>query len=133
MKSKTITFEEVEYEIRSFGFFKANRILLETLLPVFKDVSHTLSGMKKGQQDVKQMTGVILNKLNPESAINIMEQLLGNVYIEGKKAQGEDIDDYELGLELLQESIKLNYSSLGKLIGKLMALMPDEEELPETE
>ena len=63
MKSKTITFEEVEYEIRSFGFFKANRILLETLLPVLKDVSHALSGMKKGQQDLKQMTGVILNKL----------------------------------------------------------------------
>ena len=124
MKSKTITFEEVEYEIRSFGFFKANRILVGTLAPLFKSISGTLQGLEEGQIDMKEMITAITSELSEDSVEDVLKKLLSNIYVEGKLINGDDIDDYGLGLELVQEAIVLNYSSLGKLIRKLMATLP---------
>lgn len=126
MKSKTITFEEVEYEIRSFGFFKANRILMGTLMPLFKSVSNTISSMQEGEQDMKKMFAVIFAELNEESVEEVLRKMLDNIYVDGNKFNADEIDDYELGLELVQESITLNYSSLGKLVRKLMAMLPTD-------
>ncbi len=124
MKSKTITFEEVDYEIRSFGFFKANRILVGTLVPLFKSISGTLQGLEEGQIDMKEMITAITSELSEDSVEDVLKKLLSNIYVEGKLINGDDIDDYGLGLELVQEAIVLNYSSLGKLIRKLMATLP---------
>ena len=126
MKSKTITFEEVEYEIRSFGFFKANRILVGTLAPLFKSISGTLQGLEEGQIDMKEMITAITSELSEDSVEDVLKKLLSNIYVEGKLINGDDIDDYGLGLELVQEAIVLNYSSLGKLIRKLMATLPTD-------
>ena len=126
MKSKTITFEEVEYEIRSFGFFKANRILMGTLMPLFKSVSNTISSMQEGEQDMKKMFAVIFAELNEERVEEVRRKMLDNIYVDGNKFNADEIDDYELGLELVQESITLNYSSLGKLGRKLMAMLPTD-------
>ncbi len=126
MKSKTITFEEVEYEIRSFGFFKANRILVGTLVPLFKSISGTLQGLEEGQIDMKEMITAITSELSEDSVEDVLKKLLSNIYVEGKLINGDDIDDYGLGLELVQEAIVLNYSSLGKLIRKLMATLPTD-------
>ena len=127
MKSKTITFEEVEYEIRSFGFFKANRILLGSILPVFKKVSTSIGGMKLGQQNTKEMIATIMSDLDADKVEDIMKKLLSNVYVDGVQLKGEDIDDFGLGIELLQESVILNYSSLGKLLRKLMEMLPEDD------
>ena len=126
MKSKTITFEEVDYEIRSFGFFKANRILVGTLIPLFKSISGTLQGLEEGQVDMKEMITVISEELSIEAVEEIMKKMLSNIYVEGEPFNADDIDDFELGLELIQESIVLNYSSLGKLVRKLMAMLPTD-------
>ena len=126
MKSKTITFEEVDYEIRSFGFFKANRILVGTLIPLFKSISGTLQGLEEGQVDMKEMITVISEELSIEAVEEVMKKMLSNIYVEGEPFNADDIDDFELGLELIQESIVLNYSSLGKLVRKLMAMLPTD-------
>ena len=126
MKSKTITFEEVDYEIRSFGFFKANRILVGTLIPLFKSISGTLQGLEEGQVDMKEMITVISEELSIEAVEEVMKKMLSNIYVEGESFNADDIDDFELGLELIQESIVLNYSSLGKLVRKLMAMLPTD-------
>ena len=126
MKSKTITFEEVEYEIRSFGFFKANRILLGTLLPLFKNISGSLSSMKEGEQDLKEMFASILQELNPEAVEDVMKKMLANIYVDDKKFDPNDIEDFGLGIDLIQGSIELNYSSLGKIIGKLTDMLPED-------
>lgn len=126
MKSKTITFEEVEYEIRSFGFFKANRILLGTLLPLFKNISGSLSSMKEGEQDLKEMFSLILQELNPEAVEDVMKKMLSNIYVEDKKFNPDNIEDFELGIDLIQASVELNYSSLGKIIGKLTDMLPED-------
>ena len=126
MKSKTITFEEVDYEIRSFGFFKANRILVGTLIPLFKSISGTLQGLEEGQVDMKEMITVISEELSIEAVEEVMKKTLSNIYVEGEPFNADDIDDFELGLELIQESIVLNYSSLGKLVRKLMAMLPTD-------
>lgn len=127
MKSKTITFEEVEYEIRSFGFFKANRILIGTLMPLFKSISGTLGNMTQGEQDLKEMFTVIMSELNEDSVEDILKKMLSNIYVNGTKFNADEIEDYELGLDLVQESIMLNYSSLGKLGRKLMEMLPTED------
>ena len=133
MKSKTITFEEVEYEIRSFGFFKANRILLGTLMPIFKQVSQTVGTMKEGEQDLGEMVAIIANTLDVEVLEDISKKLLSNIYVDGTLFDANDLDDYELGLDLMQEAVVLNYSSLGKLVGKLMKMLPDELEETKSE
>jgi len=128
MKSKTITFEEVEYEIRSFGFFKANRILLGTLLPLFKSISSTVGDMVEGEQDLKEMFVQIVGHLSEDSVEEVLKKMLSNIYVGGALFDPDNIGDYELGLELTQEAVMLNYSSLGKLVGKLMAMLPKEVE-----
>ncbi|NRA93812.1 MAG: hypothetical protein HRU26_14255 [Psychroserpens sp.] len=135
MKSKTITFEEVEYEIRSFGFFKANRILVGTLVPLFKSISGTLQGLEEGQVDMKEMFTAVASELSEDKVEEVLKKMLSNIYVDGNLFEADNIDDYELGIELVQESIILNYSSLGKLIRKLMAMLPTDlvEEWTETQ
>jgi hypothetical protein len=126
MKSKTITFEEVEYEIRSFGFFKANRILVGTLVPLVKSISGTLQGMEEGSTDVKGMITSIMGELTEDTVEEVLKKLLSNIYVDNKLYDADDIGDFGLGLELAQEAITLNYSSLGKLMRKLMEMLPTD-------
>jgi hypothetical protein len=128
MKSKTITFEEVEYEIRSFGFFKANRILMGTLMPLFKSMSSTVSDMQTGEQDLSEMAVKIAESLTVESLEEVLKNMLSNIYVDEVKFDPDTIDDYELGIELTKEAVLLNYSSLGKLARKLMDMLPNEED-----
>ena len=75
---------------------------------------------------MKKMFAVIFAELNEESFEEVLRKMLDNIYVDGNKVTADEIDDYELGLELVQESITLNYSSLGKLVRKLMAMLPTD-------
>ena len=124
MKNKYVKVEDKEFEIRSFGFFKANRILIGTLLPVIKDASTAISQLEgDGDIDMSGIISSIMSTLEEDKVIEIMTRLLENIYLKDVKIDADELEMDE-GYELLQGVIELNYSSLGKLLGKLTEMLP---------
>mgnify|MGYP000315256660 CR=1 FL=1 len=101
-------------------------MLCGTLVAVYKLISGVLQGIEEGEVDMKVMITAITSELAEDKLEDELKKMLSNIYVDGKLFEADNIDDYELGIELIQESIILNYSSLGKLVRKLMAMLPTD-------
>ena len=117
LKTKEVLFEEKNYTVKSIGFFKANRLLFKCIGPL----TPILQGLDKTSKE--SLIAQIMPLLDVELFESIVKGLL-----EGTKVEGEKMDldtlDYELAIELLTTAIKINYSSLGKLLAKMKSLIP---------
>lgn len=119
-KTKDITFEEKKYTIKSMGFFKSNRLLFKCIGPL----TPILTGLDRTSQE--SLVSQIMPLLDIDLFESIINGLLKGTVVEGKEMDLDDLD-YELAGELIQEAIKINYSSLGKLKAKFLSMIPEEK------
>ncbi len=117
MKEAIVKHEDVTYKLKSLGFFKANRLLFKLIGPL----TPILTGIDRSSED--SLLSQIVPLIDPDLFEDIVKTLLEGTLKDGEKMDLEELD-YELAVELIQEAIKLNYSSLGKLLAKLKSMIP---------
>jgi len=131
MKKDFIKHEEVNYEIRSMGFFKANALLMGTLKPLLPLIGDITGAIKGGienldEGDLSKLLFKLMNSLEADQVNDILREILSETYVDNKKLDLDTIVDYELPVKLIPVIFKLNFSTLGKLLGKLEDLLPED-------
>ena len=124
MKKEIVEYKDTQYEVRSIGFFKANALLIDTVLPIFPLISDLRDLFAKGidNASTEDLTSALLNlmsSLDSQTINKILREGLSGVYVNHTKFDPNEIDDYELLAKLLPAIYRVNYSTLGKLLGKL--------------
>ena len=67
-----------------------------------------------------------MNSLEADQVNDILREILSETYVDNKKLDLDTIEDYELPVKLIPVIFKLNFSTLGKLLGKLEDLLPED-------
>ena len=134
MKKEFIKHDDVTYEIRSMGFFKANTLLMGSLMPLIPLIGDVAGAIKGGIDSMEdtEMSALLLKLLtsiNAEELNALLSEIFSEVYVDNKKFDPDTIEDYELPIKIIPVIYKLNFSTLGKLIGKM--LTDEETPLPE--
>ena len=118
MKETTLKYEDVTYKIKSLGFFKANRLLFSLVGPL----TPILTNLDKDSED--SLISQVLPLIDPDLFDSTIKTLLKGALKDGEEMDLEELD-YELAIEMVKKAITLNYSSLGKLLAKLNAMVPE--------
>ena len=126
MKTKMIKMEDRTVELKSMGFFRANRLLMGMLFPLFETVVPLVADMDEEKSSMDDIMAGVIDALDSDVLENIIIGLLNDrIFVNGSPIEIEDLELGE-GYELAFEAISLNYSSLGKLFGKLKKMLPKE-------
>jgi hypothetical protein len=124
LKTKQVLIEEVSYDIKSWGFFRANAILIDNLVPLLPVIIDAVDGLDSGAEgktdhkDIGRLVMGIAKKLQEGEFEKLVKILTSNVTVDGRGLTEDDME-YEMLIELIKEVLKHNFSSLGKMFARM--------------
>lgn len=115
-KTIKIDYNETEYAIKQFGFFKANKVIKKYLTPILPKLAELTKDADKEDREGMDMIPVLVSAVEdyPEELVESMfKDMFDEITINDKKLDVDEhcAGDYGLVIFLLAEVIHLNYNS----------------------